>query len=92
MPFQPGEVANPNGARRPRRWADALERALAHKYETVGNGLLALAKVVVERASEGDKDALREIQERMDGKTTQMLGSDAEAPLTLVISPQDAKL
>ncbi len=84
-----GQTNNPNAGK---PWQRALQRVLAERHGSVDAGLRKLANVVCEAAEGGCRDSLKEISERMDGKTTQMLGSDAEAPLTLVISQQDAKL
>ncbi len=71
-------------AAKAKRWQKALERALAHKFGDVDEGLTAVAKKVVEAASErGDKDAWKEIGDRIDGKPAQTIQGDADNPLTV---------
>jgi hypothetical protein len=70
-------VGNQN-ARKAKRWQDALTRALA-QYESkdgqikAGMALNAIAERVVEKAVGGDKDAIAEIGNRLDGKPAQSL-------------------
>lgn len=65
-------------------WRDALIRALARRSEQGGfvAGLDAVADQVVAAASEGDKDAWKEIGDRLDGKPKQQTeltaGDDAD--------------
>lgn len=72
--WEKGHSGNPNGARRPRRWQDALDRAL-EQYEKgevkAGQALRAIADKVVSLALEGNKDAYQEIANRLDGKADQ---------------------
>ncbi len=86
-------LGNKNGANGT-RWARAIERALAHKYKTVDGGLLEMAKVIVEAAAAGERDALKEIGERMDGKAPQalQLTGDKEAPVCINVTAQDDRL
>lgn len=65
-------------------WRDALMRAVARKSdkEGVAGGLNAIADRVVDAALEGDKDAWKEIGDRIDGKPkqqTELSGPDGEA-------------
>lgn len=76
-------LGNQNAAKG-KRWQKALERALAHAGEgDVDNGLLPIAKAVVVAAMAGDKDAWKEIGDRLDGKPSQTIQGDAENPLTV---------
>lgn len=65
-------------------WRDALTRALARKGSEGGviAGLDAIADQVVTAAVNGDKDAWKEIGDRMDGKPKQQTeltaGEDAD--------------
>ncbi len=79
-------VGNNNGGKG-KRWANALERALAHKYKTAENGLLEMAKIVIEAAASGEREALQEIANRMDGKPHQ--SSDMTLSGDLTIRPID---
>ena len=94
MPFQPGNNANPNGARRPRRWQAALDQALARLGNgSIDNGLAKVADKVLQAAMDGDQAAWREVAERMDGKVAQALVNDYDgSPFVITITPTQAKL
>lgn len=70
-------LGNQNAAKA-KRWQDALVRALA-QYESkdgqikAGMALNAIAERVVEKAVGGDKDAITEIGNRLDGKPAQAI-------------------
>ena len=75
-------------------WEQALKRAMARKAEgDYRVTLTKIADVVVEKALDGDKDAWREVAERMDGKTAQglTLSGDAENPLKASITVEYVK-
>lgn len=68
------------------RWRKALERALARAVNgEIDNGLDRVADAVVAAAMGGDKDAWREIGDRMDGKPghSVTVGGEAGAPLAI---------
>lgn len=74
---QPGNTNATKGA----EWTRAIRRALARKYGSVDNGLLALAGKMVDQADEGDRWCLEEVGNRFDGKPTQrqeLTGKDGE--------------
>ena len=65
-----------------REWREALRRAMAHKAGgDYRDTLLQIAAGVVEKALEGEVVAWQEIANREDGKATQVIGGDDEAPL-----------
>lgn len=82
-------MAAPKGnknATKGKRWQDALVKALA-QYEDKksnilrGHALAKVAEMVVLKALAGDKDAIQEIGNRLDGKPAQALehsGPDGE--------------
>lgn len=85
-------LGNTNG-QKGREWRQAIRRALAHKYGSYDEGLLALAGKLVESAETGDMSALREIGDREDGKPAQAIVGDASAdPVQVVIQSADAGL
>jgi hypothetical protein len=66
-----GQPGNQNAVKA-KRWQKALERGLARFAQgTVDDGLDKVADQVVAAAAKGDKDAWKEIGDRMDGKATQ---------------------
>jgi len=80
MPFEPGKSGNPSGRQKLKPWREALDRALAQfelKDETgevkvkAGEALRAIADRVVMLALAGDKDAYKEIANRLDGTADQ---------------------
>ena len=85
-------LGNTNG-QKGREWRQAIRRALAHKYGSYDEGLLALAGKLIESAETGDMAALREIGDREDGKPAQSIGGDPEgAPVAMSVTwirPQD---
>lgn len=66
-----GQVGNQNAVKN-RPWKQALERALARIGGGFEAGLNSVADKVVAAAVDGDKDAWREIADRLDGKSVQM--------------------
>lgn len=91
-------VGNTNN-RKNKPWADALRRALA-RYEDAdvktGEALNHIASQYVRSAVNGDKEAIQELANRLDGKPAQSVAIDEESgPLTIriikeVIHPKDA--
>ena len=75
-------------------WEQALKRAMARKAEgDFRVTLTKIADVVVDKALDGDKDAWREIADRLDGKPAQSLdiGGQPENPLLTCISVEYVK-
>jgi hypothetical protein len=68
-------------AAKDRRWRKAIERALARSGGDVDAGLNPIADQVVAAALKGDRDAWREIGDRLDGKPAQTIQGDGDAPL-----------
>jgi len=71
-------IGNENAAKG-KEWRLAIRRALAHKYGSYSDGLLALAGKLVEAAETGDMQALKELGDREDGKPSQAIVGDASA-------------
>ena len=73
--WQPGQTGNPDGAKRPRKFIAALERAI-----TQDNGELlrkCVDKLLV-LASEGEPWAVQMLADRLDGKAVQQLSVDPD--------------
>lgn len=81
-------LGNHNGAKA-KRWQKALERGLARFADgTVEDGLDKVADMVVKMAAAGEREAWKEIGDRLDGKASQPLehsGPDGE-PLPLAVN------
>jgi hypothetical protein len=73
-------IGNKN-ARKAKDWENALRRVLVqYTNDNVpqGEALAVIAKVCVEQAMAGDKDARNEIANRLDGKPAQIVIGDAD--------------
>lgn len=79
-------VGNQNG-RKGSDWRNALKRALEQYDSPKAPSGMALAKIaekVVDKALDGDRDAIQEIANRLDGKpvqSTELTGADG-GPIT----------
>lgn len=72
-----GQVGNKNASKN-KLWAETINRALLAED---GRKLRALADRLIDKALEGDVTALKEIGDRMDGKSVQAIeasGPDGE--------------
>lgn len=72
-------LGNNNGANG-KEWRNAIRRALAHKHGSVQDGLLKIARQLVDKAEDGDITALKEIGDREDGKPAQVIAGDSDMP------------
>lgn len=78
-----GQPGNQNAVKA-KRWQKALERALARSSnKDVDAGLDTIADQVVKDAQSGNKDAWKEVADRMDGKVAQdvTLAGDKDRPV-----------
>lgn len=86
---QGAPLGNKNAAKA-KVWEGALRAALA-QYENKeagvkrGEALRKVAEMVVLKAIGGDKDAVREIGDRLDGKPRQEIGADISGDLKVEI-------
>lgn len=75
-------------AKKAKAWEGALRSALA-QYENTeagvrqGDALRKIAEVVVTKALAGDKDAVKEIGDRLDGKPAQSITGADGGPVQL---------
>lgn len=82
-------IGNQN-ARKAKRWQDALTKALA-RFATpdgviqAGQALDKIAELVVMQALAGDKDAIQEIGNRLDGKPAQAIIGDSDSDPVQVV-------
>lgn len=73
-------VGNQNAARA-KKWREAILRALARKSGSVDHGLDAAAdKLVALAIDDGDKWALDQLGDRVDGKPAQVFAGDDDSP------------
>ena len=74
MAFQPGQSGNPNGTKQPQRWRDAIKRALElRSRKDQLDALDTLAEKLLEQCDAGDLAALKELGDRLDGKSHQVI-------------------
>ena len=69
MPFQPGQITNPNGARKERKFYQALLIALNAEGPDIR--LRKVAEMLIEQALKGEAWAIKELADRIDGKVPQ---------------------
>jgi hypothetical protein len=90
MPFKPGQVTNPNGARKERKFYQVLLIALNAEGPDIR--LRRVAEQLVKAAEKGEPWAIRELIDRIDGKVPQatILQGDEETPIRYVEVPRKA--
>ena len=74
-------VAGRSGKRQDSLWADAIRRAIKRREESNPQALEFLADTLLNKCTEGDMAALKELGDRLDGKPTQrteLSGPDGE--------------
>lgn len=87
MAFEPGQVGNPHGTKREKKFLSALERAIA---QDDANRLRDAAEKVLDMAAAGEAWAVQFLADRLDGKPTQQIemettlhdGEVSDKPLT----------
>src|ERR1019366_2058430 len=77
MPFKPGKSGNPGGRSGEKLWREALRKA-AHDIDPASKKrcLEVAAEQLVKAAVEGDVNALKELGDRLDGKSTQQIDAN----------------
>lgn len=86
MPYLPGQSGNPGGRKKEKPFRDALRIAIAAATEDNNpRALRRIACSLLDRASEGDVAAIREVADRLDGKVAQGIigGDDDDAPVQI---------
>jgi hypothetical protein len=79
--FLPGNNANPEGARKHKLWDGALRRAITQED---GARLRQAAEKLLDQAAAGEAWAIKELADRLDGKSPQAIVGDADNPIQLV--------
>lgn len=89
--FQPGQSGNPGGRPKMKAWRDALKREIERRAapgaeDKLASGLERIAKIVVDNAEMGERDAWQEIGNRLDGKVAQALigGEEGDNPISVL--------
>lgn len=72
---------NSNSSKNNRLWAETIKRAV---IQSDGVKLRAIAEALIEKAAEGDIQAIKELGDRLDGKPAQVIASDEERPFRIV--------
>ena len=62
-----------NNAAKGKLWTDAIKRALARRSDTVEGGLNDLADTFIEAVANGDAWAMKELGDRLEGKSAQSM-------------------
>lgn len=74
-------------AKKSKPWGDAIRRAIA-RYDSIaqedGKFLNALADQLLKDCLNGEKPAIDELTNRLDGKYPQPISGDDENPLTII--------
>ena len=88
MPWQKGQSGNPDGRRRHSVVDPVLHRAIVQEdYRRIRAGI----ERMLDRAAEGDIEALKWVTERMDGKARQPVehSQDPDNPILPVLAAID---
>jgi len=81
MPFEPGVSGNPGG-KNGKQFKAALQIAIS-RADGDKTKLARIAEALVEKAITGDVPACNAIADRLDGKPTQPISGDDDAPAIL---------
>ena len=68
MPWEPGQSGNPEGAKKYKRFSDALDRAIA---QDDSKRLRKAAENLLDMAADGELQAINALADRLDGKPHQ---------------------
>lgn len=71
-----------SGRRQEKPFRDALRMELAALKDKDPKALRSIAKKLLEKAAEGDLQAIKELADRTDGKAVQQLDVDANVSLS----------
>ena len=81
MTWVAGQTGNPDGAKKPRKFYDALNRAIA---QDDGKRLRACVEKLLDLAATGEQWATKELRDTLDGKPTQTIAADEDSPPTFI--------
>ena len=95
MPYKPGQSGNPAGSAKIKRFIAAIDRAIA---QDSGDRLRKAADKLLDLAAAGEAWALKELADRLDGKSAQSVaitgneGADLFASLVANAEALKAKI
>lgn len=72
---------NKNSSKSNRLWAETIRRAVV---QSDAARLRRIAEALLNKAEEGDIQAIKEVGDRLDGKPAQVLAGDEDNPLQVV--------
>lgn len=75
-----------SGRRQEKPFRDALRMEIAAVKENDPRSLRLIARKLLEKAAEGDMQAIRELADRTDGKVPQAIVGDDDAPLNIKVT------
>lgn len=73
---------NTNSSRSNRLWADTIRRAI---IQSDAERLRRIAEALLTKAEEGDLPAIKELGDRLDGKSIQAIDATVDASVTVEI-------
>jgi hypothetical protein len=87
MAWKQGESGNPNGRPPVKPWRKALDMALAQDDadETKPGRLRRAAESLLTAAADGDLAAIKELGDRIDGKSIQEIAAKIDATLEVTV-------
>ena len=75
-------IGNKNSTKDKRVWGKVVRKlAVQEDYKRIHN----VAEALFRKAEEGDIAAIRELGDRIDGKSEQTISGDTDAPITIVV-------
>jgi hypothetical protein len=80
---------NNNSSKSNRLWADTIRRAC---IQSDGERLRKIAEAMLTKAEEGDMNAIKELGDRLDGKSMQAIEASVTGNVVLTLSNTDANL
>ena len=82
MPFVKGQSGNPGGRGIDKPFLEALRMEI-NKAGTDHKSLRRVAAKLIEKAENGDMNAIKELADRLDGRPAQTVQGDPERPVTV---------
>ena len=73
---------NKNSSKENRVWGKTVKKhAIQEDYKRIHK----VAEALFKKAEEGDVSAIKELGDRIDGKSQQTISGDSDAPITIVV-------